>query len=217
MIPSHANDDISTRIFLRRVVVASLVVLFGMVGLFARYGFLQIHQYDKYQINADNNRIKLISNPPSRGYIYDRNGILLADNVPVFSAVISPDEIDDPKYTLELLTPIFGLTDEDIADILARIDKSRKNPITIKMDLTEEQIAQFSERKPFFRGVNIQTKLTRVYPHDELFAHVIGYVGRINDKEAKKIAEDEYKKSLYAGTDLIGKIGLSVCGNQCLR
>ena len=88
MIPSHANDDISTRIFLRRVVVASLVVLFGMVGLFARYGFLQIHQYDKYQINADNNRIKLISNPPSRGYIYDRNGILLADNVPVFSAVI---------------------------------------------------------------------------------------------------------------------------------
>lgn len=208
MTPSHANDDISTRIFLRRVVVASLVVLFGMVGLFARYGFLQIHQYDKYQINADNNRIKLISNPPSRGYIYDRNGILLADNVPVFSAVISPDEIDDPKYTLELLTPIFGLTDEDIADILARIDKSRKNPITIKMDLTEEQIAQFSERKPFFRGVNIQTKLTRVYPHDELFAHVIGYVGRINDKEAKKISEDEYKKSLYAGTDLIGKIGI---------
>ena len=79
MIPSHANDDISTRIFLRRVVVASLVVLFGMVGLFARYGFLQIHQYDKYQINADNNRIKLISNPPSRGYIYTPNGIFLPE------------------------------------------------------------------------------------------------------------------------------------------
>lgn len=209
MSPSHSNEsDIGTRVFLRRVIVASLVVLFGMIGLFARYGFLQIHQYDKYQINADNNRIKLISDPPSRGYIYDRNGVLLADNVPVFSAVISPDEIDDPQYTLELLTPIFGLTDEDISDILARIDKSKKNPITIKMDLTEEQIAQFSERKPFFRGVSIQTKLTRVYPHDELFAHVIGYVGRINDKEAKKIAEDDHKKTLYAGTDLIGKIGI---------
>ncbi|AWY20784.1 penicillin-binding protein 2 [Moraxella bovis] len=209
MTSSRPNDsDISTRVFVRRVIVASLFVLIGMIGLFARYGFLQVHQYNKYQTNADNNRIKLISDPPSRGYIYDRNGVLLADNVPVFSAVISPDEIEDPAYTLKLLTPIFGLTDEEITDILARIDKSKNNPITIKMDLTEEQIAQFSERKPFFRGVSIQTKLTRVYPHDELFAHVIGYVGRINDKEAKKIAENDRKKALYAGTDLIGKIGI---------
>ena len=64
-------------------------------------------------------------------------------------------------------------------------------------------MAQFSERKPFFKGVSIQSKLTRSYPHDELFAHVIGYVGRINDKESKEI-----DKERYAGTDLIGKIGI---------
>ncbi|TWV81615.1 penicillin-binding protein 2 [Moraxella sp. VT-16-12] len=206
--PLTQDSDQSTATFHRRIIIAVLLILLGLLGLAVRYGYLQITQYEKYRTNAENNRIKLISDPPSRGYIYDRNGILLADNTPVFTAVISPDEIDDPAHTLRLLTPIFELTEEDITDILARIDKSKNDSVTIKMDLTEEQIAKFSERKPFFRGVSIQTKLTRVYPHDELFAHVIGYVGRINDKESKAIKADPIKKDLYAGTDLIGKLGI---------
>lgn len=104
---------------------------------------------------------------------------------------------------MHLLAPIFDLTDTDITDILARLSKNKNDPVTIKIDLTEAQLAQFSERKPFFRGVSIQSKLTRSYPYDELFAHVIGYVGRINDKESKRIDKDR-----YAGTDLIGKIGI---------
>ncbi len=203
-----SSDDQTTAIFHRRVAVAIVFILAGMLGLALRYGFLQVSEYEKYRLNADNNRIKLISDPPSRGYIYDRNGILLADNIPVFTAVISPDEIENAEHTLSLLAPIFDLSDEDVVDILARIDKSKNDPVTIKIDLTEQQIAQFSERKPFFRGVSIQTKLTRVYPHDELFAHVIGYVGRINDKESKKIKADPTTKELYAGTDLIGKLGI---------
>lgn len=206
--PLTQDSDQSTATFHRRIIIAVLLILLGLLGLAVRYGYLQITQYEKYRTNAENNRIKLISDPPSRGYIYDRNGILLADNTPVFTAVISPDEIDDPAHTLRLLTPIFELTEEDITDILARIDKSKNDSVTIKIDLTEEQIAKFSERKPFFRGVSIQTKLTRVYPHDELFAHVIGYVGRINDKESKAIKADLIKKDLYAGTDLIGKLGI---------
>lgn len=206
--PLTQDSDQSTATFHRRIIIAVLLILLGLLGLAVRYGYLQITQYEKYRTNAENNRIKLISDPPSRGYIYDRNGILLADNTPVFTAIISPDEIDDPAHTLRLLTPIFELTEEDITDILARIDKSKNDSVTIKMDLTEEQIAKFSERKPFFRGVSIQTKLTRVYPHDELFAHVIGYVGRINDKESKAIKADPIKKDLYAGTDLIGKLGI---------
>ncbi|MDO4897395.1 MAG: penicillin-binding protein 2 [Moraxella sp.] len=206
--PLTHNSDRSTATFHRRIVVAVILILLGLFGLALRYGYLQITQYDKYSTNAENNRIKLISDPPSRGYIYDRNGILLADNMPVFTAVISPDEVEDPAHTLRLLTPIFELTEKDISDILARIDKSKNDAVTIKIDLTEEQIAKFSERKPFFRGVSIQTKLTRVYPHDELFAHVIGYVGRINDKESKAIKADPAKKDLYAGTDLIGKLGI---------
>lgn len=190
-------------IFMHRIIIFGLLIFVGLSGLLLRYGYLQVYAHDKYTTQADNNRIKLISAPPSRGYIYDRNGILLADNQPVFTAMLSPDEVNDPERTLRLLAPIFDLTDDDIVDILARLNKNKNDPVTIKIDLTETQLAQFSERKPFFQGVSIQSKLTRSYPYDELFAHVIGYVGRINDKESKRIDKDR-----YAGTDLIGKIGI---------
>ncbi|WP_435950501.1 penicillin-binding protein 2 [Psychrobacter sp. DM8] len=197
------DTDYVNRIFMRRILILGLLIFLGLSGLLLRYGYLQVYAHDQYTTQADNNRIKLISAPPSRGYIYDRNGILLADNKPVFTAMLSPDEVENPERTLTLLAPIFGLTDTDITDILARLSKNKNDPVTIKIDLTEAQLAQFSERKPFFRGVTIQSKLTRTYPYDELFAHVIGYVGRINDKESKRI-----DKERYAGTDLIGKIGI---------
>lgn len=198
-----SDTDQSTRVFMQRILIFGLLIFLGLGGLLLRYGYLQVYEHDRYKTQADNNRIKLISAPPSRGYIYDRNGILLADNQPVFTAMLSPDAVEDPERTLNLLAPIFELTEKDITDILARLNKSNNDPVTIKIDLTDAQLAQFSERKPFFRGVTIQSKLTRAYPYDELFAHVIGYVGRINDKETKQIDKDR-----YAGTDLIGKIGI---------
>jgi len=201
--PLTPDTEQVNQIFMHRIIIFGLLIVVGLSVLLLRYGYLQVYAHDKYTTRADNNRIKLISAPPSRGYIYDRNGILLADNQPVFTAMLSPNEVENPERTLTLLAPIFELTDTDITDILARLSKSKNNPVTIKIDLTEVQLAQFSERKPFFRGVTIQSKLTRSYPYDELFAHVIGYVGRINDKESKRIDKDR-----YAGTDLIGKIGI---------
>ncbi|WP_296237764.1 penicillin-binding protein 2 [Psychrobacter sp. UBA5136] len=201
--PLASDTEQVNRIFTSRIVILGLIMFVGLLGLIARYGYLQVYAHEKYTTQADNNRIKLISAPPSRGYIYDRNGIILADNQPVFTAMLSPDEVEDPERTLNLLAPIFDLTEKDITDILARLSKTKNDPVTVKIDLTEAQLAQFSERKPFFRGVSIQSKLTRSYPYDELFAHVIGYVGRINDKESKRIDKDR-----YAGTDLIGKIGI---------
>ncbi|WP_040631144.1 penicillin-binding protein 2 [Faucicola boevrei] len=199
-----ANDSQKDNlIFKRRVIFAVFFVFFGLLALVARYAYLQIYSHEKYATQSDNNRIKLISAPPSRGYIYDRNGNLLADNHPVFTAVVSPDEIENPEKTLELLTPIFQLTPEEIDEGLKALKKSKNEPVTIKIGLTEQQVAQFSERKPFLKGVSVQSKLTRSYPHAELFAHVIGYVGRINDKESEKL-----DKKLYAGTDLIGKLGI---------
>ncbi|MGO3219002.1 MAG: penicillin-binding protein 2 [Psychrobacter celer] len=201
--PLTPNTEQVNRIFTNRIIIFGAIILLGLGGLILRYGYLQVYAHDKYTTQADNNRIKLISAPPSRGYIYDRNGIILADNQPVFTAMLSPDEVENPERTLNLLAPIFDLTETDVTDILARLNKAKNDPVTIKIDLTEAQVAQFSERKPFFRGVTIRSKLTRSYPYDELFAHVIGYVGRINDKETKRIDKDR-----YAGTDLIGKIGI---------
>lgn len=201
--PLTPDTELVNRIFMQRIIIFGLIIVVGLSGLLLRYGYLQVYAHEHYLTNADNNRIKLISAPPSRGYIYDRNGIILADNQPVFTAMLSPDEVTNPERTLTLLAPIFELTASDITDILARISRSKNDPVTIKIDVTEKQLAQFSERKPFFHGVNIQSKLTRSYPYDDLFAHVIGYVGRINDKETKTIDKDR-----YAGTDLIGKIGI---------
>ncbi len=201
--PLAADTEQINSMFMRRIIILGVFMFIGLSVLLLRYGYLQVYAHDKYTTQADNNRIKLISAPPSRGYIYDRNGILLADNQPVFTAMLSPDEVENPERTLNLLAPIFELTQKDITDILSRLNESRNNPVTVKIDLTDEQVAQFSERKPFFRGVTIQSKMTRAYPYDELFAHVIGYVGRINDKESKRIDKDR-----YAGTDLIGKIGI---------
>ena len=168
---NSSDTDQVNRIFMRRVIVAGLFIFLGLLALIARYSYLQLFEHDLYTTEADNNRIKLISVPPSRGYIYDRNGIILADNQPVFTAMLSPDEVSDPKRTLELLAPIFDLTPKEITDILARIENNKKNdPVTVKIDLSEAQVAQFSERKPFFHGIAIQSKLTRTYPYDELFA-----------------------------------------------
>lgn len=201
--PINSDTEQLNRMFMRRVLFAGFFIFIGLSILIARYAYLQVYDHKKYETQSDKNRIKLISAPPSRGYIYDRNGILLADNQPVFTAMLSPDEVENPERTLHLLAPIFDLSQEDITDILSRVDKSKNDPVTVKIDLTDKQVAQFSERKPFFKGVTIQSKLTRTYPYDELFAHVIGYVGRINDKESKEI-----DKQRYAGTDLIGKIGI---------
>lgn len=201
--PLSTDLQKTNAMFKRRVLLLGVLILTGLVGLVTRYAYLQVTTHDKYTAMSDSNRIKLISAPPSRGYIYDRNGILLADNHPVFTAVVSPDEIENPEQTLALLTPIFGLTQEEIDESLKAIKKSKNEPVTIKIDLTQEQVAQFSERKPFFKGVSIQSKLTRTYPYGDLFAHVIGYVGRISDSETKDL-----DKQLYAGTDLIGKTGL---------
>ncbi len=196
--------QLEKRIFRNRVFISMGIVLFFLILLVSRYAYLQIISYEEFSTASDKNRIRLQPLAPARGYIYDRNGILLADNYPVFSATLSRADVDDIDATLARLTPVLNLTEDDIKGFQSRIKTSRKTErVAIKLNLTEQDIAQFSEIKYQFPGVNIETQMTRYYPHGELFAHVIGYVGRINDKELKKIDKDA-----YAGTNLIGKIGV---------
>ena len=196
--------QLEKRIFRNRVFISMGIVLFFLILLVSRYAYLQIVSYEEFSTASDKNRIRLQPLAPARGYIYDRNGILLADNYPVFSATLSRADVDDIEATLARLTPVLNLTEDDIKGFQSRIKTSRKTErVAIKLNLTEQDIAQFSEIKYQFPGVNIETQMTRYYPHGELFAHVIGYVGRINDKELKKIDKDA-----YAGTNLIGKVGV---------
>ena len=198
------NVQQEKRIFRSRVFFAIGIVSFFMFLLIARYAYLQIFHHQEFIEASDKNRIRLQPIAPARGYIYDRNGTLLADNYPVFTATLSKADIEDIDGTVARLTPILNLTQEDIDRFKNRIETSKKTErVTLKLNLTETDIARFSEVKFQFPGVDIETQMTRYYPHGELFAHVIGYVGRINDKELKAIDKDS-----YAGTNLIGKIGV---------
>lgn len=198
------NVQQEKRIFRSRVFFAIGFVIFFLFLLLARYAYLQIVHYEQFKDAADKNRIRLQPISPARGYIYDRNGILLADNYPVFTATLSKADVKDIENTVERLTPIINLSEEDVERFLSRVKTAKKTErVTLKLNLTETDIAKFSEVKFQFPGVAIETQMTRYYPHGELFAHVIGYVGRINDKELKSIDKDS-----YAGTNLIGKIGV---------
>ena len=198
------NVQQEKRIFRSRVFVSIGIVSFFLLLLVARYAYLQVFHHQEFTEASDKNRIRLQPTAPARGYIYDRNGILLADNYPVFTATLSKADIEDMDDTVKRLTPIINLTEDDIDGFNSRVKASRKTErVTLKLNLTEQDIARFSEVKFQFPGVEIETQMTRYYPHGELFAHVIGYVGRINDKELKSIDKDS-----YAGTNLIGKIGV---------
>lgn len=198
------NVQQEKRIYRNRIFISVGIVAFFLLLLIVRYAYLQIANYETFSTASDQNRIRLQPLPPARGYIYDRNGILLADNYPVFSATMSRADVQDIASTVQRLTPLLSLSDDDIDRFNARIKISKKTErVALKLNLTETDIAKFSEVKFQFPGVNIETQMTRYYPHGELFAHVIGYVGRINDKELKEIDKD-----LYAGTNLIGKIGV---------
>ncbi|WP_273778733.1 MULTISPECIES: penicillin-binding protein 2 [unclassified Acinetobacter] len=198
------NVQQEKRIYRGRIFFAIGLVAFFLSLLLARYAYLQIVHYDEFTTASDKNRIRLQPLPPARGYIYDRNGVLLADNYPVFSATLSKADVEDIEGTIKRLTPILSLNEEDIQRFRSRIKTARKTErVSIKLNLTETDIARFSEIKHEFPGVKIDTQMTRYYPHGDLFAHVVGYVGRINDRELAKIDPD-----LYAGTNLIGKIGV---------
>ena len=207
------NMQQEKRIYKGRIFFAIFIVVICLLILICRYAYLQIVHYDDFTTASDKNRIRLQPLAPARGYIYDRNGVLLADNYPVFTATLSRADVSDIDDTINRLIPVLELTEEDVERFKSRVKTARKTErIAIKLNLNEADIAKFSEVKYVFPGVKIETQMTRYYPHGELFAHVLGYVGRINDKELKSIDKD-----LYAGTNLIGKIGVEKSYEELLH
>jgi len=201
----HLKDSqLEAALFRRRATVAAVFVFLAFGLLVVRYGWLQIVQHERYRTLSDSNRIKLQAIAPPRGYIYDRNGLLLADNRPSFTATLNREEAGDINGTLLRLAPVLQLTPEDLARFRSRLNTAGPYENTpVKTNLSEADIARFTEVSFDFPGVSIEVKLTRYYPYGELFAHAIGYVGRISEAEAKQI-----DPAVYSGTDLIGKTGI---------
>lgn len=193
------------RLFQRRAMVMLVLVVLALGGLLARMYQLQIVEHEIYTTLSDKNRVQVQSVPPPRGLVYDRNNLLLAENRPVFSLTLVPERIGSMDETLARLTEILSISDEDIERFQRRLNEPRRpfQEIPLSYDLNEEEIARMAVHRHRFPGVEVKAELVRYYPHSELTAHALGYVGRINRNELQRIDPVN-----YAGTNYIGKSGV---------
>jgi len=193
-----------TRLFSRRLWLCALVALTLILFLMSRLIYLQIIEHQKYVTLSDKNRISMLPVAPKRGLIFDRHGVLLADNVPAFSLQLTPELIDDFDQTIKELQTVITIDDDDIQTFKKQLrNKRRFESIPLRFKLTEKELANFAENRHRFPGVDVVAGLVRYYPQGDLMAHSVGYVGRINSTEL-----DNIDKINYSATQHIGKTGV---------
>lgn len=207
--PSPFRDHTAeSALFLRRTLVVLVVIVILTSVLIANLYHLQINRHEEYSTRSNQNRIKLVPIPPTRGIIYDRHGVPLAENRPVYRLEIIPERVENLDRVLQELTPIVDLTEENIADFHKERKQLRRFvSVPLKNELTDLQIARFSVNQYRFPGVEVNRYLHRYYPYGASLTHVIGYVSKINDKDMERLDQEE-KLANYADTHDIGKLGI---------
>ncbi|HCG5236365.1 TPA: penicillin-binding protein 2 [Vibrio parahaemolyticus] len=196
------------RLFASRAIVAffGIVVLMGL--LVTNMYNIQVNQFQDYQTRSNDNRIKVVPIAPNRGLIYDRNGVLLAENRPVFNLELTPEKIKDIDATIQELQTILEITPEQIERFHRERKRTRRfKSVPLLTQLNEKQVAVFSVNQYRFPGVEISATLKRYYPYGEVLTHVIGYVSRINDRDMQRLIREE-KDANYQATRDIGKLGI---------
>lgn len=195
-------------LFGRRVVVALVVVVGVFFVLLANMYQLQVKQFETFQTRSNDNRIKVVPLAPNRGLIYDRNGKLLAENIPVLSLEVIPERVDDLNQTITDLSNLLGLTQEQIDQFERNRKRERRFEQVILLDqLSEEQAARFAARQHDFPGVSIEARLVRYYPYGDTLTHALGYVAKINQRDVQRL-KDQGINANYAATRTIGKLGV---------
>jgi penicillin-binding protein 2 len=198
------NNLVENRLFFSRILVAFIIILLLTSALIVRLVYLQIVGHEHYSSMAKDNSIKIKPLPPTRGMIYDRNGKILAENMPSYSLELIPEQINDLDDTLLRLQKLLNISDEKIQQYQKQRKREKRFTSTpLLMNMTEEELAKFAVARPFFPGVDIQVHLVRHYPYAELTSHVVGYMGRINEAELKSLPVAEYR-----GSSHVGKIGI---------
>ncbi len=205
---SFRDYSAESALFVRRALAALAGILLLTGILIANLYTLQIVRVEDYRTRSNENRIKLVPIPPSRGIIYDRNGTPLAMNRTIYQLEMMPEKVDNVQDTLDKLRPVVDLTDEDIADF--RKERSRSHRFTsipVKINLNEEQVARFAVNQYRFPGVEVKGYKQRYYPYESALTHVIGYVSKINDRDVERLDKEGILAN-YAATHDIGKLGI---------
>ncbi|MGB1109980.1 MAG: penicillin-binding protein 2, partial [Gammaproteobacteria bacterium] len=213
---SHLDLDThvqEVRIFQSRAMAAMIFVLLLIAALLSRLTYLQLTQHEHFATRSDDNRLKLVAVPPTRGLIYDRNGVLLAENRPSYGLEITPEQVKNLPETLDRLAEVIEIREAD----MRRFEKLRRRKpsfegIPIRFHLTDEEVARFAVNRHHFPGVDIQARLSRFYPAGNELVHVVGYVGRIDERELQRVDQAN-----YAGTSHIGKVGVEAAYEDALH
>jgi len=186
------------------VIVAALVALLLMGALLGRLAWLQIVDYAHFSDLSTNNRVRLMALPPNRGLIYDRNGVILAENKPTYHLEIIPEQVEDMDATLTGLAEIVSLSEAEIESFRKQLRGRRSfQSISLRTRLSEEEVAKLAVNRHRFPGMDVKARLSRHYPQGASAVHAVGYVGRINQKELESIDAGNYRGSTH-----IGKSGL---------
>ena len=193
-----------TLIFNQRVLVAGVVMFLLLALLLIRLVYLQITNQEHYSTLSENNRVSIRPIPPTRGLIFDRNGILLAQNLPSFTLEIIPEHIKDLNKTLDNISQLISISEEDLRRFHKdRRKKRRFEGVPLRFRLNDDEVAKISVQQNKLTGVVIKAQLSRHYPQGKLASHAIGYVSRINEAELRKL-----DASNYSATTHIGKVGI---------
>ncbi|MDM0090770.1 MULTISPECIES: penicillin-binding protein 2 [unclassified Variovorax] len=196
--------------FRRRVFVIAGVVLFGFGLLSSRLVYLQVTQHEDLSRQAESNRTAIVPVVPNRGLIVDRNGIVLASNEAAYTLELTPSKAGDIDAALADLQAFVPLSPRELRQFRRQLGESRRfDAVLLRSRLSEEEMARFAAQRYRFPGIEIKARLLRTYPHGETGAHVIGYIGRINQREKTAMDDwDDEEKANYRGTDHIGKLGI---------
>lgn len=192
------------RLIAVRTLIAGVLTTLALCLILVRLVHLQVEQHEHFSVLSRDNRVKLQPLPPARGLIHDAKGVLLADNVPTFALEITIEKVDDLDRTIAELARLIRIEPQDLERFEhQKRRRARFQGVPIRTNLTPEEVARFAVDAHRFSGVELRADLIRTYPLGEHTAHVIGYVGRINEQELARI-----DRSNYAGSQFIGKGGV---------
>ncbi|CAN5580703.1 penicillin-binding protein 2 [soil metagenome] len=196
--------------FKRRVIAICLVVLTAFGLLCARLVYLQVVRHEDLAEQAESNRTAIVPVVPNRGLVLDRNGVVLASNYSAYTLEITPSKAGDVESTIDSLTQVVEISPRDRRRFKRLREDSRSfDSVPIRTRLSDEEVARFAAQRYRFPGVEIKARLFRNYPNGETGSHVLGYIGRINQREKAAMEDwDDEDLANYKGTDYIGKLGV---------
>jgi penicillin-binding protein 2 len=202
---SPIKDHHSERqLFISRVILSSVVSILLLGIVIARLVQLQVFDHELFAEKSQGNRVRMEAVPPIRGLIFDRKGRAIAENLPAYQLELIPEQVQDIDDTLNRLAALDLIGVDDIPRF-KQLSRSgpRFQPVTLKLRLTEEEIANFAIQRPRFPGVDFQPRLVRYYPDGPAVAHAVGYVGAVSTEDLERLDSKR-----YVGASQTGKTGV---------